>query len=155
MFNGKENVKYGRIILADSHPEMLEGVRGLLETTFEAVVIVADMHSLITSAGKLGVDLVVADLSLPGSNGFNLVREFKNYFPDLKLIVLSIHDEPTVLKEVLVAGADGFVLKRSAATDLIPAVEAVAAGKIYVSPASRERKGFDRPGSLGSERDGK
>lgn len=134
----KENVKYDQVILADGHQNMLEGIRSLLETTFDAVLMVADNKSLLNTAAKLKADLVVADLSLPESNGINMVRRFKDLFPDMKLIVLSIHDEPTAIREVMAAGAEGFVLKRSVATDLIPAVHAVIDNQIYISPLAKK-----------------
>ena len=126
--------KYDRVILADTHHPMLEGIRGLLETIFEAVVMVADDTSLFDTAARLDADLIVVDLSLPVSRDVNIVRRLKERFPELKLIVLSIHDEAIVVKEAMAAGAEGLVLKRSAATDLIPAVRAVLRGRKYVSP---------------------
>jgi DNA-binding NarL/FixJ family response regulator len=76
----------------------------------------------------------VADLSLPVSRDVNIVRRLKERFPECKLIVLSVHDESIAVEEVMEAGAEGFVLKRTAATDLIPAVRAVLRGRKYVSP---------------------
>ena len=127
-------LKYDRVILADTHHTMLEGIRGLLETMFEAVVMVADDTSLFDAAARFEADLIVADLSLPVPRDVNIVRRLKDRFPELKLIVLSIHDESIAVEEVMAAGAQGFVLKRTAATDLIPAVRAVLRGRKYVSP---------------------
>ena len=127
-------LKYDRVILADTHHTMLEGIRGLLETMFDAVVMVADDTSLFDTAARLEADLIVADLSLPVSRDVNIVARLKGRFPKLKLIVLSVHDESIAVEEVMKAGAEGFVLKRSAATDLIPAVRAVLRGRKYVSP---------------------
>ncbi len=127
-------MRRGRVILADSHQEMLEGIRNLLETMFEAVVMVADENSLFDAVANLKPSLAVVDLSIPVSGSANVVCWLKERFPDLRLIVLSIHDEPTVVKQVMATGANGFVLKRSAANDLIPAVYTVLQGKRYVSP---------------------
>ena len=126
--------KYNRVILADTHHTMLEGIRGLLETMFEAVVMVADDTSLFDTAARLEADLIVADLSLPVVRDVNIAARLKARFPKLKLIVLSVHDEPIAMEQVMAAGAEGFVLKRTAATDLIPAVRAVLRGRRYVSP---------------------
>jgi len=145
------SMKHGRVILADRNQDMLEGIRGLLETSFDTVLMVADVNSLFTAAEKLPIDLVVVDFSLPVSSGVNIVRQLKRRFPDLKLIVLSIHDEQTVRQEVLAAGAEGFVLKRSAATDLIPAVRAVIAGRKYISSSSGKYSRSDRHGTLKPE----
>jgi DNA-binding NarL/FixJ family response regulator len=78
----------------------------------------------------------VVDLSMPVSEEVNVARRLKTRHPELKFIILSVHDEPLVVKETLAAGALGFVLKRSAATDLIPAVEEVRQGRPYISPAA-------------------
>ena len=131
--------KHGRVLIADSHLEMLEGIRGLLETMFEAVVMVADQSSLLEAAERLQPDLVVVDLSLAASRGVNVVRRVKDHVPGVKVHVLSVHDEPAAVREVMAAGAAGYVLKRTAATDLIPAVEAALEGRTYISssPASQ------------------
>lgn len=130
-------MKQGRVLLADSHQNMLEGIRGLLETMFEAVVMVADETSLLEAADMLKPDLAVVDLSLPASGEVNVARRLKIRHPKLKVIILSVHDEATVVKEILAAGTGGFVLKRSAATDLVPAVREVLEGGTYISPAAK------------------
>ncbi len=121
------------VILADSHQDMLEGIRGLLQTTFESVLMVADEKSLFEIIDKLNPDITVVDLSLPISGEVNIARKIKNHHPNLKFIVLSIHDETTAINEIMSAGADGFVFKRSAVTDLMPAVDEVLKGHTYVS----------------------
>ncbi len=128
-------MKQGKVILADIHQNMLGGVRNLLESMFEEVFMVADEASLIEAAKKLSPDLIVADLSLPVSKDVNVVRRLKKTYPGIKLIILSIHDEGTAVGECLVAGASGFVLKRTAVNDLIPAIETVMKGEIYMSPS--------------------
>jgi DNA-binding NarL/FixJ family response regulator len=115
---------------------MLEGVRNLLEDLFETVFMVADEASLIEAAEKLKPDLIVADLSLPVTKEINIARRLKKAFPDIKLIILSIHDEQAAVGECIEAGACGVVLKRMAVDDLVPAVEAVLKGAIYVSPSA-------------------
>ena len=80
------------VILADSHQGMLEGIRGLLQTTFDSVVMVADEKSLFEVIEKLNPDITVVDLSLPISGEVNITRKIKIHHPNLKFIVLSIHD---------------------------------------------------------------
>ncbi|MGD8770929.1 MAG: response regulator transcription factor [Desulfobacterales bacterium] len=126
-------MKYGSVILADRHQNMLEGIRGLLESMFETVVMVADKASLFDTAEKINPDLVVTDLSLPVTGEINIARQLKNKFPKLKIIILSVYDEKTVVDEIMASGVSGFVLKRSAGTDLIQSVEAVLGGKTFVS----------------------
>jgi len=128
-------MKQGKVILADSHQGMLGGVRDLLENMFETVFMVADEASLIEAAEKLKPNLIVADLSLPVSKEINIARLLKKAFPGIKLIILSVHDEGTAVGECLVAGASGFVLKRTAVNDLVHAIEMVLKGEIYMSPS--------------------
>ncbi|MEE9264500.1 MAG: response regulator transcription factor [Vicinamibacteria bacterium] len=127
------------IVIADSHPEMLAGVRRLLENRFGPVLMVADEMSLMDALDKIRPGLLIVDLSLPVADGVNVVPAVKRRHPGLPVIVLSVHDEPEVASEVLSAGAAGFVLKRTAATELLPAVEAVLAGRNYVSELGEKR----------------
>lgn len=123
------------VILADNHQDMLEGIRGLLKTTFESVVMVADEKSLFEVVEKLNPDITVVDLSLPISGEVNVARKIKIHHPNLKFIVLSVHDEITAVNKIMSTGASGFVFKRSAVTDLMPAVDEVLKGGTYISPS--------------------
>jgi DNA-binding NarL/FixJ family response regulator len=125
-------------ILADSHTEVLFGIRKLLEPLFEAILMVADERSLLAALEKTAPDLIVVDLSMRITGGSNVARRMKKGFPETKFIVLSVHDEPEAAKECLEAGAAAFVLKRGAVDDLVPAVDAVLRGEIYVSPGVYE-----------------
>lgn len=124
------------VLLADSHQNMLEGIRGLLKTEFDSVVMVADEESLFDVIEKLDADIIVVDLSLPISGEVNIARKININHPNLKIIVLSVHDETTAIDEIMSAGAAGFVFKRSAVTDLIPAVEEVLKGNTYISSST-------------------
>jgi DNA-binding NarL/FixJ family response regulator len=126
-------MKHGCLLLADSHMNMLRGVRGLLEPFFETTLMVTDERSLLEAAEKVRPVLIVVDLSMPVSREINVARSLGKSFPGMKFIILSIHDEPVAMEECLEAGASGFVLKRAADTELIPAVEAVLRGETYVS----------------------
>ena len=128
-------MKYECVILADRHQTMLEGIRGLLEVMFATVVMVADKASLFETVKKITPDLAVVDLSLPVPGEINIARQLKYKHPDLKIIILSVHDEKTVVGEIMDSGVSGFVLKRTAATDLFPAVEEVLGGRTFVSPS--------------------
>ena len=127
--------KADRVLLADRHQNMLEGIRNMLETVFDVVVMVADEKSLLDSLEKVSPDLVVVDLSLPITEEVNVPRRIKKLSPEVKIIILSVHDEQIVVDDCLTAGATGFVLKRTAANDLIPAVREVLKGRTYVSPS--------------------
>jgi DNA-binding NarL/FixJ family response regulator len=131
-------MRQGRVLLADSHLCLLQGVHSLLEAVFAAVVMVADQGSLLETIERLEPDLVVIDLSMPVQDGTNVARQLMKRFPGLRVIALSVHDEPSVANQIRSEGVAGFVLKRTVATDLIPAVEAVLGGGSFVSPAVRE-----------------
>jgi DNA-binding NarL/FixJ family response regulator len=132
-------MKYGTVVLADTHFPMLEGVRSLLEQWFESVVMVADENSLLLTAQKLQPDLAIVDLSFPLSKGRNIVAFLHDRFPDMKLIALSMHDEPVAIERVLSAGASAFVRKRSAITELIPGLQEVTHGRVYISPDTKSK----------------
>jgi DNA-binding NarL/FixJ family response regulator len=136
-------VKYDRVLVADGHLGMLGGVHTLLDALFETVLMVADERSLVDAIATFQPDLVVLDLSLPNEGETHIARRLLERHPELRLLVLSVHDEPTVMGQMMSAGVAGFVLKRSAATDLIPAVEEVLRGGTYVCPALHEH--FRRP----------
>jgi DNA-binding NarL/FixJ family response regulator len=133
-------MKFDRVVLADNHLNMLGGVHSLLESMFSTVLMVADERSLMEAIKTFEPDLVVVDLSLPRNGEVNIVRRLRARHPDLRLIVLSVHDEPTVVSQLISAGVAGFVLKRAAATDLVVAVNKVLGGGTYVCPAVEIQK---------------
>ena len=121
------------VLLADRHHGLSEAIRGLLETTFNSVFLVADENSLIEGAGLLRPAVVVVDLSLGAGDVVGLIRELRARAPGAKVLLLSVHDEPSVLRSAVAAGADGVVLKRAIATDLLLAVDEVLAGRRFIS----------------------
>jgi DNA-binding NarL/FixJ family response regulator len=125
-----------RVVLADQHPVMLEGIRRMLETEAESVLMVADEASLLQAVESVLPDLVIADLSFPVSGGANVARLLKEQHPGIRIIILSVHEDPVAAGEVAAAGAEGYVLKRRAVVDLIAAVRAVCRGGQYVSKDS-------------------
>jgi DNA-binding NarL/FixJ family response regulator len=128
------------VLLADGNQRMLAGIRGLLETAFDSVVMVADRASLIQAADRLDPDLAVVDVSLRGVEGMNVAKHLKAACPRLKTIILSVHDETTVMDTIMKAGVEGLVLKRAIATDLLDAIDAVRKGDTYISPSLKRRK---------------
>lgn len=113
------------VLLADRHHGLTEGVRGLLETVFGTVVMVADERSLIDGANRLQPDVAVVDLSLARNNGLSWIAAVRSSCPNIKLIVLSVHDEQSVRQAVISAGADAFVLKREIASKLMDTIDLV------------------------------
>ncbi|MBI5578883.1 MAG: response regulator transcription factor [Deltaproteobacteria bacterium] len=124
-----------RILLAETHPAFVGVVRLLLREMAAALLMVADEPSLTEAVSGTRLDLVLADLSFPVSSGENIARLLQRLNPELKAIMLSVHDDPSVVDECFAAGAKGFVLKRTASTNLLAAVEAVLRGGTYISPA--------------------
>jgi two-component system secretion response regulator SsrB len=115
------------VLLADRHQALSEGVRGLLESAFGTVVMVADETSLLEGARRMQPDMAVVDLSLARHSGLDWLRALRARCPQLKIVVLSVHDEHSVRQAALDAGADAFVLKRAIATDLLPAISRLRA----------------------------
>jgi DNA-binding NarL/FixJ family response regulator len=122
------------VLLAGRHHGLAEAIRGLLETVFEVVVMVADEKSLFESAKRLPAKLAVLDVSLAREDGFGMLRRLHQTEPTLKVIVISAHEESSVGQSALEVGADAFVLQRTIATDLLAAVDAVQAGQRFISP---------------------
>lgn len=123
------------VLLADRHHDLSEGVRELLGTMFAGVFTVADEASLMEGAARIRPTVIVIDLSLAGGDIVAFLGALRKRAPSAKVLLLTVHDEPTVASAALAAGADGVVLTRSIATDLLEAVDAVLAGRRYASPA--------------------
>jgi DNA-binding NarL/FixJ family response regulator len=130
----REQFEMRCVLVADPNHRLSEGIRNLLASSFEAVVMVADEVSLFETAGRLQSDLIVVDLALSRGNALELVRRLRGRFPTMKMIIVSSYGQSSVSRSVLEAGADGFVVKRAVATDLLAATDAVLAGQRYVSP---------------------
>ena len=126
-------MKQVRVILADKHANTLGAIRYLLESEAESVLMVADEASLWDALENFKPDVVVADLSLPLSRGTNAAQALKNKYPLVKVIILSLYDEKSVLDDVMATGVEGFVLKRRAVIDLIPAIHEILQGRKYIS----------------------
>ena len=111
------------VLLADRHHAFTEGVRSLLETAFETVIMVADSASLIEGAGRIQPDVAIVELSLARDGDLGWLDAVHRRCPHLKVVVLSVHDEQSVRRAAMEAVADAFVLKRAIATDLLPAID--------------------------------
>jgi len=120
------------VLLADRHHGLSEGIRRLLEKSFNSVFLVADETSLVEGVGLLRPAAVVVDLSLGAGDLLGLMRELRARAPAAKMLLLSVHDEPSVVRSALAAGADGIILKRAIATDLLPALDAILAGRRFI-----------------------
>ena len=123
-----------RILIADDHRIVAEGLRSLLEPEFELVGIVEDGRALITATEKLQPDVIIADISMPLLNGIEAVRQIKKTNRNVKVIFLTMHPDVTYAVSALEAGALGYVLKHSAPSELSAAVRNALKGKTYITP---------------------
>jgi DNA-binding NarL/FixJ family response regulator len=123
-----------RVLLADDHKIVAEGLRSLLEPEFELVGTVEDGRALIAAAEELKPDVIVADISMPLLNGIEAVRQLKRSGTSAKVIFLTMHPDVTYAARAFDAGASGFVLKHSAATELLTAIREAMNGRTYVTP---------------------
>ena len=128
------------IVLADKHQNILEGLRGLLESLFEGVVMAADQRSLLHALDQMKPQFAIVDLSLLGQGEISTACELNRRFPDVKIIVLSEYDEPGVVDDIMSAGASAFVLKQHVGTDLFDAIESVQKGQIFISPMVKNKR---------------
>lgn len=123
-----------RLLLADDHRIIMEGLKSLLEPEFELMGMVEDGRTLIEAAGLLNPDVIVADISMPGINGIEAVRQIMTACGDVKVVILTMHADSAYAAAAIDAGATGYVLKHAAASELITAVRAVLRGETYLSP---------------------
>ena len=119
------------VLIADRHHGLFQGIRGLLETTFNRVFLVTDKESLIDGAARLQPTVIVMDLFYAAGDLSGLIRELRERAPAAKHLLLSVHDEPTIIAAAIESGADGLVLKRAIGRDLMPAIDALLAGQRY------------------------
>jgi DNA-binding NarL/FixJ family response regulator len=125
-----------QILLADDHAVVREGLKRLIETQPDMKVIgeAADGKEAVDKAVRLSPEVAVMDVSMGEMNGVDATRRVRALCPGTKVLALTVHEDKTYLRELLDAGAAGYVLKRAAADELVRAIRAVASGGIYVDP---------------------
>ena len=124
-----------RVLLADDHRMVAEGLRTLLEPEFELVGIVEDGRALLEATMRLRPDVIVADISMPHLNGIDALLQLKRYDHDVRVVMLTMHKDVAYARRALKAGALGYVLKHSAPAELVTAVNAALEGRTYITPA--------------------
>jgi len=128
-----------RVLLADDHAVVLEGLRRILDRPgFQIVGAVRDGRDLVKAAADLGPDLVIADVSMPVLNGIDAARQILKSDRRTKIVFLSMHPDVTYAMEALNAGASGYVLKNEAGEELLRAIRGVLEGRTYVTPSLDE-----------------
>ncbi|MCB2193496.1 MAG: response regulator transcription factor [Deltaproteobacteria bacterium] len=123
-----------RVVICDDHSIVREGIKQVLASNPELEVVGEAANGLegLTLIGKLQPDVVVTDITMPEMNGIDMTRELTKEYPDMRVVILSVHSRKTFIMEALKAGARGYVLKDSAGEKLLDAVEAVLAGDSYL-----------------------
>jgi DNA-binding NarL/FixJ family response regulator len=123
-----------RIVLADDHAMLLDAFRRLLEPQCEVVGTARDGRALIDLAADTRPDVIVLDISMPRLNGLDACTQLRQKMPQLRLIFLTVNEDPDLAAEAIGLGASGYLLKSSASAELFVAIEQALAGKIYVTP---------------------
>jgi len=135
-------MKLPRVILADDHKILLEAFRKLLEPHYEVVATVSDGRALLDVAATLKPDAILLDIGMPLLNGLEAARQLKNKLPTVRLIFLTMQEDPELAVEAMRAGASGYLLKTSASSELLHAMQEALKGKTYVTP--RISKGMEQ-----------
>jgi DNA-binding NarL/FixJ family response regulator len=124
-----------RILLADDHRILADGLKTLFSPEFELIGVVDNGRALLQTARKEYPDAIVLDISMPGLNGLDALVQLKKWNPAVKVVILTMHHEPAYARRALEAGAKGYVLKHSAASELLAAIRAALDGRTYISAA--------------------
>ena len=152
-----------RVLLADDHQMLMDALKSVLEPRCEVVGAVTNGHSLLEAAEKLRPDVIVLDIAMPQLNGLDAARKLQRKMPAVKLIFMTMNEDPYLVGEAFRAGASGFLLKQAAGFELIDAIEKVLKGGKYLTPRAakgltsislREPKSREHaPGPSGRERE--
>jgi DNA-binding NarL/FixJ family response regulator len=124
-----------RVLIADDHSMVVDGLRGLLEADYEVVGTVADGRAVMPAVKELRPDIVIIDISMPSLNGLDCARRIRESGLEAKIVVLTMHPDPTLAREALEGGASAYVLKSSPASELRSALKEVLRGRTFLSPA--------------------
>jgi DNA-binding NarL/FixJ family response regulator len=126
-------MKRKRILLADDHKFITEGLKNLLEPDYEVIGTVSDGKALLEEAARLQPDVIVADISMPKLNGIEAIRQIAEQKIQARIIVLTMHPDITYATRAMEAGATGYVLKHSAPQELLQAIKASLLGKKFIT----------------------
>lgn len=130
-----------RVLLADDHQMLLDALKELLEPKYEVVGLVSDGRAVLKVAEKLGPDIIVLDIAMPQLNGLDAGRRLKQSMPGVKLIFMTMNEDPYLVGEAFRAGASAYLLKQAAGLELDEAIQEVLKGGSYVTPSAA--KGLD------------
>lgn len=126
-----------RVVIADDHAIVRAGLRSLIhdEIGLELVGEAAGGYEAIDLVQKNRPDVLVLDISMPDLDGISVTRKLKPDFPELHILILTLHEDEALVKEAIKAGASGYILKRAAETELISAIQVILRGDMYIDPA--------------------
>ena len=126
-----------RILIADDHGVLRAGLRALLraESDLEIVGEAADGEQALRLVDELNPDIILLDISIPGLGGIEVTRRLKEVWSEVRVLILTVHEDESLLQEAIQAGAAGYIVKRAAESELIDAIRAVSRGDLYVHPA--------------------
>ena len=127
-----------RVILADDHKMILDALKNLIEPEFEVVGTFGDGHALVEGAPDLKPQVIVLDVGMPTMNGISAGQRLRQLMPNIKLIYLTMNEDPDLAAEAFRLGAKGYLLKSSAGSELLDALRAVIRGGSYVTPLMTE-----------------
>jgi DNA-binding NarL/FixJ family response regulator len=127
-------MKRSRVLIADDHSMVIDGLRGLLEPEYEVVGAVNDGRAVLPEVRRLQPDVVVIDISMPLLNGLDCTRQLRDAGCTAKILILTMHPDATLAQEALAAGASGYLLKSSPGSELKRALRDVLLGRTYLSP---------------------
>jgi DNA-binding NarL/FixJ family response regulator len=124
-----------RVLLADDHRIVVEGLRSLLAEEFDLISVVEDGRAMVVAAKKLQPDIIVADIAMPRLNGIDAFIQLRKEMPRTKVVFLTMHQNIAYARRALEAGALGFVLKHAAPAELITAIRTALNGNVYITPS--------------------
>ncbi|MCA9728721.1 MAG: response regulator transcription factor [Candidatus Eisenbacteria bacterium] len=122
------------VFLADDHAMLLEAFAKLLEDTYQVVGTAEDGRQLVARASACRPDVIVLDVGMPNLNGIDAARQLRKLLPQTRFVFLTMNDDPDVAAQALKDGASGYLLKSSAASELLAAIDSALKGRVYVSP---------------------
>jgi DNA-binding NarL/FixJ family response regulator len=126
--------KRTRVLLADDHRLLVDALKSVLEPKYQVIGSVGDGRALLEAAEKLRPDVIVVDIAMPKLNGLDAAKNLKQKMPGVKLIFMTMNEDPYLVGEAFRVGGSAFLLKQAAAFELTDAIEAVLKGGTYVSP---------------------
>jgi DNA-binding NarL/FixJ family response regulator len=126
-----------RFLIADDHAILAETLRLLLEPKYEVVGVISDGQALVAAAYKLNPDLIIVDIGMPLLNGLDAAQRIRDHLPDVKIVFLTMQNDPNLAAAASQLGKIGFVLKQQAAAELLTAIDSLLHGRSYITPRLR------------------